>query len=171
MHPDLHQEYLRKKAQNDANSSSAKSFSFPGAASLYSSLSGFGRIGRRFGIRIRDPWADVRVLKFFLALPLHHKVRHGWTKYPVRRAFRNDVKSQVLWRRDKEHVGQHFTRQLMEVSDNYVRETLNDGLHVIADYVDSDVVRKLMSQYHSARSADSIDLVRDLVTLILWLRR
>lgn len=171
MHPYLYQEYLRKKAQSDAESRSAASFSVPGMASLYSGLSGFGRIGRRFGIRMRDPWADVRVLKFFLALPIHHKVQQGWTKYPIRRAFRNSVKPEVLWRRDKEHVGWRFTRQLMEVSDDFVRDTLNDGLHVIADYVDIDAVRKVMSQYHPEKSVGSIDLVRNLVTLISWLRR
>lgn len=171
MHQNLHQAYTRQKAQSAAESLTTKSFSVPGMESLYSGLAGFGRIGRRFGISMRDPWADVQVLKFFLGLPLHHKVRQGWTKYPVRRAFRSAVNPKVLWRRDKEHVGWRFTQQLMEVSDDYVRDTLNDGLHVIADYVDIAAVRKLTGQYHPARSPEPIDLLHGLVTLISWLRR
>jgi len=172
MHQNVQQEYLREKAQTEAKSALAmKPFPALGMASLYSGLSGFGRLGRRFGIRMRDPWADVRVLQFFLALPLQQKVRQGWTKYPVRRAFGHAVKPEVMWRRDKEHVGWRFTQQLMVISDEYVRDTLNDGLHLIADYVNVDAVHRLMGQYDPENSVESIDLVRDLVTLVSWLRR
>lgn len=171
MHQDLHHTYTREKAQRAKESPAKKSFSLPGSGSLYAGLSGFGRIGRRFGLSMRDPWADAAVVQFFLGLPLNDKVRQGWTKYPVRRAFRSQANAEVLWRRDKEHVGWRFTQKVMEASDEYVRDTLNDGLHVIKDFVNIDAVRKLLGQYHPTRSKDSIDLVRGLVTLISWLRR
>ena len=43
-------------------------------------LEGFERVAGRYGIELRDPWSDVRVLRFFAALPVRYKIRAGWTK-------------------------------------------------------------------------------------------
>ena len=74
-------------------------------AVLASGQSGYGLIGRRFGIKLSDPWADLRLLQFFRNLPIERKVREGWTKYPVRKALSSKAGAAVIWRKDKEHVG------------------------------------------------------------------
>ena len=52
-------------------------------------LTGYEHMAGRYGVELRDPWADKRVVEFFLRLPLRFKVRDGWTKYLVRSAFGN----------------------------------------------------------------------------------
>ncbi|MEJ8566864.1 asparagine synthase-related protein [Elongatibacter sediminis] len=135
-----------------------------------SGLSGFGRIGRRFGTQMRDPWADVDVVKFFVGLPLKYKIRDGWTKYLVRRAFRDRVDKDVIWRRDKNHLGWRFTRELMIATAPFVRDTINGGLSDVADYVNVDEVNKLMQHYDPHDDNGPCQVVFDLVTLILWLK-
>jgi len=71
-------------------------------------LEGFDRVAGRYGVELRDPWSDVRVLRFFVALPLRYKIRAGWTKALARDAFESDCSEAVVRRHDKEHLGWHF---------------------------------------------------------------
>jgi asparagine synthase (glutamine-hydrolysing) len=138
---------------------------------LSSGMAGYGRIGRKFGIHVSDPWADLRVLQFFRSLPLEYKVHDGWTKYAVRSAFVDRVAPSVLWRRDKEHVGSQFTQLLLRETDEFVRDVLSDGLPSIADYVDAGAARDLVQRYDPELPNDGLQVVFELVTLILWSRQ
>jgi len=135
---------------------------------LGSGQSGYGLIGRRFGIKLSDPWADLRLVQFFRNLPMEHKARDGWTKFLVRTAFRQSVNPAVLWRKDKEHVGWRFTQQVMQHSMPFVDDVLQDGLRRVSDYVDVPEARKLLQEYQPGRADKYLQSVFDLVTLILW---
>jgi asparagine synthase (glutamine-hydrolysing) len=54
------------------------------------------------GVEIRLPFLDYRIMEFALKLPLEQKVHNGWTKYVLRKAFKNRLPSSILWRRDKQ---------------------------------------------------------------------
>ena len=71
-------------------------------------LDGHSRISGRYGMESRDPWADMRLVEFFLKLPLNQRVRNGWTKHLVRAGYRNLLPVNVLQRKDKQHLGWHF---------------------------------------------------------------
>lgn len=79
-------------------------------------LEGCERVSGRYGVEVRDPWGDVRVLRFFLSLPVRYKVRDGWTKYLPRRLFEAECTTAVVRRRDKEHLGWYFA----ETAWNYL---------------------------------------------------
>jgi len=71
-------------------------------------LEGYERVGGHFGIEMRDPWSDRRVLELMLRLPVVMKTGDGWTKRIVRQEFERDVGPDVGWRSDKPHLGWRF---------------------------------------------------------------
>jgi asparagine synthase (glutamine-hydrolysing) len=50
---------------------------------------------------VRNPFLDYRLVEFAVALPLEYKLRHGWTKYVLRRATEGRIPANISWRRDK----------------------------------------------------------------------
>jgi len=54
-----------------------------------------------FSKEIRNPFLDYRLVQLGVALPMEFKVRHGWTKYVLRRAAESRIPSEICWRRDK----------------------------------------------------------------------
>lgn len=70
-------------------------------------LEGYERVAGRYGVELRDPLADRRVIAFCLALPLHWRTREGWTKYIARRWASAVLPEVCVWRSDKTHLG-HF---------------------------------------------------------------
>lgn len=68
-------------------------------------LEGYERVAGRYGVQLRDPLADRRLISFCLALPLHWRDREGWTKYIARRWASAALPDVCVWRSDKIHLG------------------------------------------------------------------
>jgi asparagine synthase (glutamine-hydrolysing) len=134
-------------------------------------LSGYERVAGRYGVELRDPWADRRVVEFFLRLPLKYKVRDGWTKYLARSAFAPDLADSVRWRLGKEHLGWQFTVRLMKETDELLAPPLEHYLNVARDYVDRDAVRDRLEKYSFAKNIEDREFFYEIMTLLLWLRR
>lgn len=60
------------------------------------------RCSMAHGVEIRLPFLDYRLIEFALSLPVDFKVRNGWSKYVVRKAFDDMLPAPVVWRRDKQ---------------------------------------------------------------------
>lgn len=74
-------------------------------------LEGYERVAGAYGVELRDPWADRRVIEFCLQLPLHWRTREGWTKYIARRWAGQALPPVCVWRSDKTHLGYHLLAQ------------------------------------------------------------
>ncbi len=98
-------------------------------------LSAYDRVAGQHGVELRDPWADRRVIEFFVRLPQKYRICDGWTKHIVRTAFGLALPSQVAWRVGKEHLGWHFFRRLMDESRKRVHDTLEHGLGGIEEFL------------------------------------
>ncbi|RPH97019.1 MAG: asparagine synthetase B [Lysobacterales bacterium] len=134
-------------------------------------LAGYGRVAARYGVEVRDPWADLRVFEFFARAPAEHLVRSGWTKYVARTAFLAELEPGVLWRRDKEHLGWQFTRRLMHESRGLIERLMRDSLCTLQEYVRPGACRALYDRWAAAEDGAARDAVFELVTLMLWLQR
>ncbi len=71
-------------------------------------LEGYERVAGRYGVELRDPFADRRLIEFCLALPLHLRTREGWTKFMARRWAASYLPPECVWRSDKEHLGHYL---------------------------------------------------------------
>jgi asparagine synthetase B (glutamine-hydrolysing) len=138
---------------------------------IRSAMTASGRVAARFATELRDPWADLRVVEFFLELPLGYKVRDGWTKYLVRTTFREELPAGVRWRTDKRHLGWKCTERLMEESREFVDHLIRDDIEIIRDYVDVHSVREVYERYLATSDPFLRDSIFQLATLISWLNR
>ena len=139
-----------------------------GISSIQSSCD---RIAGHYGIEARDPWADKRVVEFFVRLPLHQKVRNGWTKYLVRTAFGADLSPGVRWRLGKEHLGWNFVCRLLDESRDLIARTMEHGLTQIARYVDAETARKEHAKFQESHTDLSRMQIFRLMTLSLWVQQ
>ncbi len=135
-------------------------------------LTGYEHMAGRYGVELRDPWADKRVVEFFLRLPLHFKVRDGWTKYLMRSAFGSELEAKVRQRLGKEHLGWHFASRLMRETPKFISQTLeNDLENTLGDYVDLDALRVRYQNFQTRGDDEERDFFFEVMTLVLWLRR
>jgi asparagine synthase (glutamine-hydrolysing) len=135
-------------------------------------LTGYEHMAGRYGVELRDPWADRRVVEFFLNLPLRHKVRDGWTKYLVRSAFGAELETKVRQRLGKEHLGWHFASRLMRETQGFASQTLeNDLEHTLGDYVDLNALSDRYQNFQTRGDDVDRDFFFGVMTLLLWLRR
>jgi asparagine synthase (glutamine-hydrolysing) len=141
------------------------------ANGIVSGLTGFGRIAGRYGVDLRDPWADRRVLNFFQRLPMEYKIKNGWTKYIVRTAFASDLDKKVRWRRGKEHLGYYFACRVMESSHEFACSRLQGDLGALEPYINKKVLEHKLKRYQSGNDNSSTMFLYDILTLLLWMER
>jgi asparagine synthase (glutamine-hydrolysing) len=72
------------------------------AAGLPESLHAEDATSMAFGIESRAPFLDHRIVEFCFSLPFHQKLRHGWTKWPLREAGAGVIPEAIRWRRGKQ---------------------------------------------------------------------
>ena len=139
---------------------------------IASSLGGYNRVAGKAGVELRDPWADRRVVEFWVRLPLQYKFRGGWTKYLVRRAFENELPAEVVWRVGKQHVGWNFFYRLMDETPQRTTFTMEQGLQKVDNFVDPQAARRQYETYLATGGAhDAREKIYDLVTLVSWMHR
>ena len=88
-------------------------------------LEGYERVAGRYGVQLRDPLADRRLISFCLALPLHWRDREGWTKYIARRWASAALPDVCVWRSDKIHLG-HLLGFPIRANDAGMRSDRSD---------------------------------------------
>jgi asparagine synthase (glutamine-hydrolysing) len=134
-------------------------------------LAGGQRVGSRYGIDLSDPWADRRVLEFFLHLPVDYLFRDGRTKYLARVSFAPDLEDWVRFRSDKEHLGWMVVGRLMQESRDLIAQVFNDDLNLIGEYVDQGRVRELHRQFQRHEEPAVTDRMFSVMTLLMWVKR
>ena len=72
----------------------------------------YDQVAARHGIERRDPFSDIRVIQYCLAIPSGFVERNGWPKHILRDAMAGLVPDAVRWRKGKQHVGYWFTESL-----------------------------------------------------------
>lgn len=140
-------------------------------AEIRSGLSAFTRVTARYGVEVSDPWADRRVLEFMYRLPMKYRVKKGWTKYLLRTILSERLPVEVVWRKDKMHLGWQFAARFMADRSAEVEQLLLDEMDVLGHYVSTNVVLDLHRNLATKFDFDQQDRLFGFVTLMLWLRR
>ena len=133
-------------------------------------MEGFDLAAARFGMEVRHPWCDPRVLEFFLRVPMDVVVRDGWTKHVARAAYARELGS-VAWHSGKQHLGPQVTRALLEAGRGWVEAALADSSGLLSEWIDPGALTRARTRW-AAGTADleGNDRVMELVTLERWLR-
>ncbi len=75
----------------------------------------YDRVAAACGIEPRDPYLDLRVIRFCLSLPREQLQKDGWIKWILRRVMQNAVPPEVIWHPRKDHVGGDFIHSLFGI--------------------------------------------------------
>ena len=89
--------------------------------------SGYDRVAGRMGVTSRDVWCDLRLVKFYVGLPLSYREGGGWTKSLVRAYLRARGQTDTANRKDKQHVGWKFGDRLMHNEASRAITILTNG--------------------------------------------
>ncbi|HMK15866.1 MAG TPA: asparagine synthase (glutamine-hydrolyzing) [Methanomicrobiales archaeon] len=122
-----------------------------------------------FSIESRVPYLDHRVVEFLVGLPLHMKIRHGVTKYILRRAIRGLVPEEIRCRMDKMGFVTPEETWMREGLRPFVLEILGSGSFRARKYWDADRVRADYLGYADGKADYSPEIWR-IVCTELWLR-
>lgn len=98
------------------------------------------RMSMAWSREIRSPFLDYRVVSAGLKMPYDQKMKNGWTKYALRRAFENDLPSQIVWRKDKKGFTNPQDTWLTKTLRTHVLDTMSDPKAPV--YVDGLVNRE-----------------------------
>jgi asparagine synthase (glutamine-hydrolysing) len=100
------------------------------------------RNSMRHAIETRVPFLDHRVVEFAVSIPAEYKIRHGWTKYVLRKAFGDALPREVAWREEKigfeapEHtwLTAHEPEMIEEIRRSQILQEIVDTPRLTANY-------------------------------------
>lgn len=85
-----------------------------GAFYITAGLERYNRIASHFGVEPRPPFTDRDLIEFQAHLPPRLRIHHGHFKWPLRKAIEPLLPSEVVWRRQRSHLGWRFNRALLQ---------------------------------------------------------
>jgi asparagine synthase (glutamine-hydrolysing) len=107
-----------------------------------------------FGMEVRHPFMDKRLLEFCLSLPPEQKRHKGWSRLVMRRAMENILPKQVQWRHSKGNMSFSFQYGLLTLDRKVLDEAMLNQLHHVETYLDTNSVRAAYDRLISANIAN-----------------
>ena len=109
------------------------------------------RMSMAASCEVRAPFLDYRVIELGLSMPEDLKLKSGWTKYALRKAFEPDLPKEVTWRKDKKGFVNPQDKWLQTTLKSDVLDIMGNANHPIytEGLVDQRAYLKLFSDYCS----------------------
>ncbi|MBE9041278.1 lasso peptide isopeptide bond-forming cyclase [Oscillatoriales cyanobacterium LEGE 11467] len=124
-----------------------------------------------FGIDLRFPFWDRRLVEYCLSLPPEQKIHKGWTRMVMRRGMSGILPEAVQWRGGKSNLGPNFDRGFRKFEKDPIETLLFHHPGRIAPYTNIDALRQAYHHWIAGkdRGEDAMVLWRAL-NLDLWLQ-
>jgi asparagine synthase (glutamine-hydrolysing) len=122
-----------------------------------------------FGLEVRHPFLDHRLVNFTLGVSDTLKIKNGWTKYLLRKCIR-EMPEEIRWRRDKKGFVTPDERWMRNELRPMITEAINNSVLHEMGIIDKN---KLMGHYENflnKKGAYFNDIFRVLITE-LWVRK
>lgn len=86
------------------------------------------KIGMAFSIETRMPFLDYRIVNFVFSLENKYKIRNGWNKWILRKAMKNILPDEVIYRKDKKGFPTPFNKILEQNKhlEKYIPNNVNN---------------------------------------------
>ncbi|NYT04802.1 MAG: asparagine synthase (glutamine-hydrolyzing) [Methanomicrobiales archaeon] len=122
-----------------------------------------------FSVEARVPFLDWRLVEFFASLPLDQKIRHGVTKYILRKAVRGVIPEKVRCRMDKIGFATPEDEWMRRELREFIGSVLSSSSFGSRPYWNPEAVRRGFEEYAAGRMPYSFEIWR-IVCTELWLR-
>jgi asparagine synthase (glutamine-hydrolysing) len=123
-----------------------------------------------FGLEVRYPFFDRRLMEFCLAIPAKQKLQNGWTRSVMRRAIAGIVPAEVQWRTGKADLSPNFSRGLFQRDLQTIRDVVSSRLEGLQDYINVRQTQAIFQRWASQPAShrrDGLTLFA-VTTLALW---
>jgi asparagine synthase (glutamine-hydrolysing) len=104
-------------------------------------------VGCSFGVDIRYPFLDRRLLEFCLSIPASKKFSEGWSRWILRQAMDGELPRSIQWRRTKGDMLPNFRRNLALFDKPILEEVLLGHSHYINNFYDNEVLSNSLEKY------------------------
>ncbi|WP_313556522.1 asparagine synthase-related protein [Agrobacterium cavarae] len=94
-----------------------------------------------YGIDVRIPFYDVRLVEYCVNLPAEAKLNRGWTRLILREAMGEDLPKEIRWRRTKFDFTRHFSDGLLTENGKELERIIYDDSNPVSAFVDLQAVR------------------------------
>ena len=129
------------------------------------------KVSAGFGMEVRYPFFDRRLVEFCLSIPAAQKLRHGWTRAVLRRGMAGILPAAVQWRVDKADLSSSFRRGLFERDRKAIEHVVFSQERWLHEYVDVPALRSTYLRWVAdpmKRREEALTLY-GVATLALWL--
>jgi asparagine synthase (glutamine-hydrolysing) len=125
----------------------------------------------RFGVEMRHPFMDKRLVEFCLALPAEQKLCDGWTRMILRRGLEGVLPAEIQWRGGKMNATPNFIDGLVKRDRHLLDTVMTSKIAYLQDRADLEVLyaayQRITTQSH-ATEADHITVWQG-ASLAAWL--
>ena len=138
---------------------------------LTTALERYDRVASRWGMDLRHPLLDLRLVELCLALPWHLKNRDGWTKYIIRRATAGMVPEMVRWRSERRDVFWAYTSAIVAEEPAWVSGVVERHRDALGAYIDLTRLQAIVRRLGDGISPIEEESLWCAAALALWLDR
>jgi len=122
------------------------------------------RISAVFSMQCRYPYLDPRIVEFAFQIPSNQKIRHGWTKYVLRKAVKGIIPETIRKKRKKFGTPIPQQRWMRELRKN-ILELLESEKFEKRGYFNKKAVTKVFNLYFEGKLTR---LEREYYANLLW---
>ena len=128
--------------------------------------------GAAFGMELRYPFNDKRLIEFCYAIPATQKLHQGWSRYILRGAMEGILPSEIQWRAAKSNIGPGFATTFRKYESGLINEVVVQHPEVLAPYVNSQRLQEAYQHYVVDELGQDMDHIHLWLgtKLYLWLR-
>jgi asparagine synthase (glutamine-hydrolysing) len=125
----------------------------------------------RFGVELRHPFRDRRLMEFCLALPPKQKLHRGLTRMVMRRAMAGIVPEEITRRGDKVDFRPSISYWLLQLDPAVAEEAIIGSSKAIPEYVDVQAITAAYFQFRARPEGATPQYMLHAASLAQWLTR
>ncbi len=122
-----------------------------------------------FGLELRLPFCDRRLMEYCLAMPPEQKIKDGWTRLAMRRAMEGILPPLIQWRATKGNLAPGFEHGLLVRAPEFLQKMIREDLGGISRFVDMDCLARTMPSFDDGVKNNHTQYHWRALSLALWL--
>ena len=124
-----------------------------------------------FGVEVRLPFWDRRLVEFCLGLPPEFKIRKGHTRWILREAMAGLLPKEVQWRRDKSNLGHGFKHCLRKHGLDTLTKAEASASKWVKAYACPRHLNEARRRFHLEGGDEETLFLWQVANLAIWLER
>ena len=138
---------------------------------LVEALDALDKTGAAFGVELRHPFFDKRLVEYCVALPVNQKIDAGWTRMILRRSMQNILPSEIQWREGKSNLEPNFVNSFLGVDHERLDEAILRDPAPLELYLEVPVLQEIYRQFLKNPSGAAARKIWSAVVLRDWLKQ